>query len=83
MRGARANETTGGLAEREFGVGPPTDASSDNGRRFRSAARKGDARAPQDTSPSEALASKQVHMAMYRWPIFAAMVVVAGDLLQG
>ena len=22
-------------------------------------------------------------MAMYRWPIFAAMVVVAGDLLQG
>jgi polar amino acid transport system substrate-binding protein len=50
----------------------------DNGRRFRSAARKGDARAPQDTSPSEALASKQVHMAMYRWPIFAAMVVVGG-----
>ena len=50
----------------------------DNGRRFRSAARKGDARAPQDTSPSEALARKQVHMAMVRWLILAAALVVAG-----
>src|SRR3954452_24712157 len=57
---------------------PPTDASSDNGRWFRSAARKGDARAPQDTSPSEALASKQGHMAMRKWLILAAALVVAG-----
>src|SRR3954467_2620258 len=57
---------------------PPTDASSDNGRWFRSAARKGDARAPQDTSPSEALASKQRHMAMRKWLTLAAALVVAG-----
>src|SRR4051812_12247999 len=38
----------------------------------------GDARGPQDTSPSEALASKQGHMAMRKWLILAAALVVAG-----
>src|SRR4051794_35706351 len=38
----------------------------------------GDARGPQDTSPSEALASKRGHMAMRKWLIWAAALVVAG-----